>query len=168
MKKLIVYIVIFSLLFTSCATISNVKPNQNSTKLFGIIEENAKDRKTTVELINGKFYHTSNLKFKDEFLTFVEIDSSKIEKVKLNEIHRIVIEKKEISSWKTFFYWIITGLGLGGILILTEPPSENSLLTPAQTFTFGIFVGVTIGTVLGLIHVIAQQSGNNIIYNFSS
>ncbi len=181
MKKLIVYITICCLLFTSCATISNVKPNQNSTKLFSIIEENAKDQKITVELVNGKFYNTTNLYFKEGFLTFVEIDSSKIENVKLDEIQRIVIEKKEISSEKTFRNWIYAGAILGGIFTLVaslgnggegtnDNPNSisiNSVICDSSVYFFLFFFAVIIGTVSGVIHVIAQQSGNNIIYNFS-
>ncbi|KAA3606514.1 MAG: hypothetical protein DWQ06_01345 [Calditrichaeota bacterium] len=167
MKKLIVSLTIFSLLFTSCATISNVKPNQNSTKLFSIIEENAKDRQTTVELVNGKFYHTTNLYFKNESLTFVEIDSNKIEKVKLDEIHRIVIEKKDISSWNTFGYWIYSGATLGGVLGFIGVSGENSLVQPSTIFAFTMLAGLTIGATFGLIHVSIQDSNNKIIYNFS-
>lgn len=169
MKKLIVYLTIFSFLFTSCATMHTVKPNKNSTKLFSLIEESAKDRKTTVELVNGKFYHTTNLRFKDEFLAFVGVDTSKIEEIKLEEIHRIVIEKEEISSWETLAVWGVFGGIMSGIFAAASYEGEDENEIVDNRFAFGLLfiASMTITIVGGLIHVLVEKSNNRIIYNFS-
>ncbi len=175
MKELIVYLTIFSLLFTSCATMHTIKPNKNSTKLFSLIEESAKDRKTTVELVNGKYFLTQNLKFNDDFLTFFETDSLKTERIELSEIHRIVIEKKDIKTGSIFKNWLYSGIALSAMLTLGAKASTSGgddsdfkIVPPNSHFILMFLSGVAISATCGLIHVIAKQSGNNTIYYFSA
>ncbi len=122
MKNLLVYLIIFSLLFTSCASArlsTDMNNVENPNAIFERIERNSiKYHKTTIRLLNLKSYNAKEVRINTENISF--LDTKKNEKLEfpLSELNKIVIEKKEFSKGKEFIKWAWIGPTIGGFLAL--------------------------------------------------
>lgn len=133
---------IFSLLFTSCATggnFTNLNKVGNPKSIFKKIERNSKKYyKTTIRLTNRKSFGAKNLKLNSESISFFDTKNKSRREFPLSELNRIVIEKKKISKGKEFFKWAWIGPTIGGILALIFKSNikkeQNYYSNPSNNF----------------------------------